>query len=473
MKTPAGRALRPPRAVPARGAALRAPRSVRAVGRAALRTPWSVRAVGRAALPCLEAARVVGRAALPCLRATHALRPLVTALLLTALGACGGDAQEPAVRVTSSDPELRAMAERLLPDLAGRAGLELQEPVRLERRSRAQLESYLRAKLDEELPPERAAATVEAYAMLGLVPADLELRELLLDLYTEQVAGFYEPDSTALFVLDDQPREALESLLLHELVHAVQDQSADLSAVTDPSLGNDRRTAAQAAIEGHATLVMLEFMAERMTGRPVDLARAPALSGQLLPAIEAMEAQFPALASAPEVIRRSLLFPYVQGAAFVQALWAEEGRVAPFGPHLPASTENVVEQDLSDAPTEVILEIVEGGTEVDGEILGHLEVGVLLETHAGAGAGAFSAGWDGDRYALIEREDGDRALVWVSVWDTPEQRDRFVTALTDALDGFDAEASLEPATVGERPAAILRLGESEGLVVEARLGGEG
>src|SRR5690606_16011354 len=145
-----------------------------------------------------------------------------------ALGACGGDAQEPAVRVTSSDPELRAMAERLLPDLARRAGLELQEPVRLERRSRAQLESYLRAKLDEELPPERAAATVEAYAMLGLVPADLELRDLLLDLYTEQVAGFYEPDSTALFVLDDQPREALESLLLHELVHAVQDQSADL-----------------------------------------------------------------------------------------------------------------------------------------------------------------------------------------------------------------------------------------------------
>ena len=70
-----------------------------------------------------------------------------------------------------------------------------------------------------------------------------------MDLYTEQVAGFYEPDSTALFVLDDQDEVALKGLLLHELVHAVQDQTVDLDALTDPDLGADRAAAAQSAID--------------------------------------------------------------------------------------------------------------------------------------------------------------------------------------------------------------------------------
>ena len=146
--------------------------------------------------------------------------------------------------VESSDRHLRELAASLLPDLAARSGMELTSPVRLEQRSRAELVRYLEHKLDEELPPAEARARVDAYALFGLVPSDLDLRTVLLGLYTEQVAGFYEPDSTALFVLDDQPDADVEALLVHELVHAVQDQSVDLSAITDPDLGNDRATAA-------------------------------------------------------------------------------------------------------------------------------------------------------------------------------------------------------------------------------------
>jgi len=100
----------------------------------------------------------------------------------------------------------------------------------------------------------------EAYALLGLVPRAMDLRGMLKAIYLEQIAGFYDPDSTTLFVLDDQPDEAIESLLAHELVHAIQDQNTDLDAITAPGLNNDRRVAAQAAIEGHATLVMFEFL---------------------------------------------------------------------------------------------------------------------------------------------------------------------------------------------------------------------
>ncbi|MEX2465909.1 MAG: hypothetical protein WD995_03315 [Gemmatimonadota bacterium] len=394
--------------------------------------------------------------------------------VVTAFAACGGEAQEPASDlVSSSDPELRRLAAEILPDLALRAGLELLAPVRLERRSRSELEGYLRFKLDEEFPRDEAEATVRAYSMLGLVGDDLDLRGLLLELYTEQVAGFYEPDSTALFVMDDQPRDALEGLLLHELVHAVQDQTVDLDAMTSSALGNDRAAAAHAAIEGHATLVMLEFMMERMTGQPVDLAEVPELADQLLPALDDMSAQFPALAGAPEIVRRSLLFPYVHGAGFVQELWAREGRVPPFGRHLPTSTEQVMEGDFSDTP--VVVELtVRGGRIVHEDVLGRLEVEVLVETHLGQEARSLGEGWGGDRFVLVSPDGGGpEVLAWVSVWDDEASRDAFSSGFQPVLADLGGSAALESIEPGGRPGLLLTVGEVGALAFEPSLGDGG
>ncbi len=308
---------------------------------------------------------------------------VVGVLVCLSASACGAQ-QGASDMVVSSDPELVEIASRLLPELAQRSGMELKGPVRLERRSREQLERYLQTKLDEELPPDEAKATVDSYALLGLVPSDLDLRSVLLALYTEQVAGFYEPDSTALFVMDDQPRSSLESLLMHELVHAIQDQNADLDALTDPTLGNDRAIAAQAAIEGQATLVMLEFMTEQMTGSAVDLSQVPDFAARMRPALEGLRSQFPALAGAPPVIQESLLFPYVEGTAFVQKLWSGGRKVAPFGDHLPLSTEEVLEGVTDDPPVELGLTI-EGARVVHEDVLGRLEIGVLLDEDLGSG----------------------------------------------------------------------------------------
>jgi len=344
--------------------------------------------------------------------------------------------------------------------------MELREPVRLEQRSRSELVRYLTHKLDEELPPEEARNTVEAYALLGLVPADLDLRAVLMALYTEQVAGFYEPDSTALFVMDDQPQEALEGLLVHELVHAVQDQSADLDALTDPELGNDRSTAAQAAIEGHATLVMFEYLAEQQAGVPVDLAALPGFADLLRSNLDAVRSQFPALASAPRVLQESLIFPYVEGAVFLLGRWAEGERVAPFGPHLPTSTEEILAGAGTPAPLEIELR-VSGGEVVHDDVLGRLELGVLLVEHVGRGRGALADGWDGDRYALVERPDGERALVSIVVWDGAESRDAFADALRSRLGALSGPAALRSIDVDGRPATLLTIGPADGLEARA------
>jgi hypothetical protein len=392
--------------------------------------------------------------------------------LLILSGACAGEAQAPSsALVVSTDPELERMAGEILPGLAARAGIELLEPVRVERRSRAQLEGYLRAKLDEELPPGEAEATVRVYAMLGLLDESLDLRALLLDLYTEQVAGFYEPDSTALFVLNDQPSEALEGLLLHELVHAVQDQAVDLSALTSDDDGADRAAAAHAAVEGHATLVMLEFMLERMSGQTVDLAQVPGLADQMLPAFEGMREQFPALAGAPEIVQRSLLFPYIQGAAFVQGLWVREGRVAPFDVHLPRSTEQVLEGDLSDMPVPVRV-AVSGGRALHEDMMGLLELEVLVETHLGADSVPVARGWGGDRYVLVQPDGrADPTLFWAAVWDGPDFRDRFIEAFASVLPRLPAPATLTRIEPGGRPGALLTVGDAQGLAVDVTVGG--
>ncbi len=379
-------------------------------------------------------------------------------LLLTSL-ACAG--VEESALVTSSDPQLARIAARILPDLAARSGMELREPVRVERRSRAELERYLEFKIDEEFPEGRAELVSEAYGLLGLVPVGLDLRRTLKALYLEQVAGFYEPDSTTLFVLDDQPEDELESLMVHELVHAIQDQNTDLDAITALELNNDRRVAALAAIEGHATLVMFEFL---LQGRgALDLTEPPNFAVSLGPALEAARTESPTLAGAPLILQESVLFPYRGGVTFVETLWRERGgRPPPFGADLPVSTEQILHPEdfargQADVPRTVEVSVGDGWSILYEDTLGELELGILLET---AGASRTSArGWGGDRYVLLDDGDGHHSLAWFGVWDTEAQRDKFVLELTPRLSAFPEQATLTALEIGGLPWTRLLVGD--------------
>jgi hypothetical protein len=389
------------------------------------------------------------------------IRGAVALVLPILLGlACwgpGGDA-----RVTSSDPRLARIAARILPDLASHSGMELRGPVRVERRSRVELERYLEFKIDEEFPEGRAELLSEVYSLFGLVPRDLDLRSTLKALYLEQIAGFYDPDSTTLFVLDDQPEEAIESLLVHELVHAIQDQNTDLDAITAPGLNNDHRVAAQAAIEGHATLVMFEFMMrdqERGASDPMEL---PDFSARLGPALEVATTQSPALAEAPLVLQEFVLFPYRGGVTFVESLWRERGgRPAPFGSDLPRSTEQVLHPEKfgrgqRDVPRDIEVSVKDSWSRLYEDTLGELEIGILLET-LGASPGS-AVGWGGDRYVLLEDGDGHRSLAWFVVWDTEAQRDEFARELEPRLSALPERAWLAALEIGGLPATRLLVG---------------
>jgi hypothetical protein len=375
---------------------------------------------------------------------------------------CGGSGES--ALVTSSDPGLASIAVGILPGLLSRSGMELRNPVRVERRSRVDLERYLEFKIGEEFPERRAELLSEAYGLLGLVPSDLDLRGTLKALYLEQIAGFYDPDSTTLFVLDDQPDEAIESLLAHELVHAIQDQNTDLDAITALDLSNDRRAAAQAAIEGHATLVMFDFLMQRQGSGAPDITEVPNFSATLVPALEAAITESPTLAGVPLVLQESVLFPYRGGVAFVESLWKERGgRPPPFGADLPSSTKQVLHPEgfvggHPDRLPRLELSVEEGWSRLYEDTLGELELGILLETLGGSRTAAF--GWAGDRYALLGDKNGRSSIAWFGLWDTEAQRDLFVRELGSRLSALPEVASLTALEIGNVPASKLVVGNA-------------
>ena len=366
-----------------------------------------------------------------------------------------------AALVVSEDPELRRLAAELLPELATRSGLELTAPVRVARRSRSELMRYLRIQLDEELPPDEAAAIAQSYSLLGLIPEETDLRELMLSVYTEQISGFYDPDSTALFVMDDQPAEDLRTVLVHELVHAVQDQAANLDSLTSRERGNDRQTAALAAIEGHATLVMFEYVTSQLRGGSVDLSEIPDFAARIRPALQGMRTQYPVLADAPLVIQEAVLFPYLEGTAFIQKLWEDmDGRPSPLAELLPLSTEQVtaggpLAPGARDEPVE--LHLVGERAVRYTNTLGAMETAVLLRELVDADAAEAARGWGGDRYALVDTPNGP-ALAWWIVWDDQVARDRFMATLGPALGRLPEPARVAAGDVDGLPATLLEIG---------------
>lgn len=332
------------------------------------------------------------------------------------------------------------MVDSLLPRLERLSGLQARDSIHFARRSRDSLRAYLVRQLDRDLPPRELAGVRGVYRALGLIPDTLDLRSLLLALYTEQVMGFYDPDTKTLYVMQGVPAGALRPVLAHELVHALQDQHADLDSLIAPSRGNDRQLAAQAALEGQATLVMFRVELEDRLGRRVPVDALPDLAGEIGRAMQSQNARFPVFHGAPAIIRASVLYPYTAGSRFVQALWRRHPGAAPLDSLLPQSTEQVSHPtsrflETRDAPTEIRLgpTTAAAGADAGGwtvmyeNTLGQAELGVALQQHLGEAAARFADGWDGDRFLLLRR--GRRqALLWYSVWDDAASADSFAAA---------------------------------------------
>jgi len=372
--------------------------------------------------------------------------------LVLGVGAC----RERAVAVRD-EAELRHLVAQMLPRVETATGLTFKHAPVVARRTRAQIRDYIIQKLDAEYPPEDLAGYQTALRLFGLIPDTLDLRRTFVTVLTEQVAGFYDPDSGALYIagdLDDALRVRLT--VSHELVHALQDQYVSLDSIVRQRRQNDRRLAAHAVLEGQATLAQIGVM---MPEQRLDTLPADWFWSQR-EVTAALQSQMPQFASAPLWLREGLVFPYLAGADFVNWFGRRYPGVHPFPPRMPGSTEHILHPDRfmePDEPTGLAFAPMDGIRYEDG--LGEFETRVLLTelTRVEARGVALAAGWDGDRFAVVDRD----ALVWYSVWDDAPAADRFARGLgrawaeRDADRGGGRRSSVERLTIGGRPAVRL------------------
>jgi hypothetical protein len=280
--------------------------------------------------------------------------------------------------------------------------------------------------LDRSYPAARRRADEEVLKLLGLIGPRVDLRAVEGSVFGEGVAGYYDPRSKRLRIVDSAATEnhALgEVTLAHELTHALEDQRFGL---TDTEGDDDRALGRLALVEGSATMVMEQYLLRY-------LGTSAALAGLL------NTDTGPKL---PKFLEDQLLFPYLGGMRFVQALLARAGgrwtlvnladRIRP-----PDSTEQVLHPDKW-IRIETPLPVRPARPRL-GPGWRRTAAGTWGEwaTRELVGDARAAAGWGGDRYVLYQRPAPGCAapcrradvLVMRWRWDTPRDAREFLVAL--------------------------------------------
>lgn len=324
----------------------------------------------------------------------------------------------------------------------------------------------LRARLVKETSDAKSKAEITqeglALARWGEIPPTMDLGALVLDLLTEQIAGYYDPSTKKLTVsksAGDDPAWA-EMVQAHEIDHGLQDQSFDLKKYEDlPDSEGDAESARHAVVEGDGIAVMIE----------VSLARQKVNVDWSSPDAAAMiqkDMATPGGGSgggaddfdrAPLAVREMMIFPYRAGFGFVAALrhhntWAAVD--AAFRKP-PRSTEQILHPErylAGDDPVPVQVTVpasLRGWTFGVSTVWGELGFDLFLRAHGvdTAVAADAAAGWGGDRMVVMTRTGDaapDHAVGLARMeWDSEADAIEAGEAATRAMDHAVAGATVE------------------------------
>jgi len=349
--------------------------------------------------------------------------------LPVALAAIGALSCRERAKEVQGESELKRAVDQMMPVVERATGLKFKRHPTILRRTRAQVREYVIHKFDTDVPLAELAGSQAAYRLFGLLPDSVDLLRTMIDLLTEQVAGYYDADSSALYIPTDIDPAQARLVISHELVHALQGQYIDLNSLIQQRRQNDRRAAAQAVLEGQATLAQILVL------MPEQKIESLPNFWELRNALGTQQAQMAIFSQAPMWLRERLIFPYLAGAEFVRRFDHAHPGKQPFGPLMPTSTEQILHDDryeAGDRPAEMAFIPPAPDTVQYEDDLGEFETRLLLQKLLGNEAQAthLSAGWGGDRYEIL----GPAAdvLVWYTVWDDPKTAERFAQGLKAA-----------------------------------------
>lgn len=375
---------------------------------------------------------------------------------------------------------------RLLPEYRR---LPFRHTVRADFMGREELEKFLVAEIRSEYPPEELARDSAVFARFGFFDAHLDLEKILLGMLTQEIAGFYDPNTKALYLIGEEPKgdedrnlwdrifggsknfspDEQRLILSHELSHALADQHFDLFSLMHAARDDDDATlAVTSLVEGEATAVMTVDAAvaggQTLESALVALDTMAKVMANLSP-LATLFGTGPAFRSAPPILRETLIFPYTGGLGFVAAL-VRDGSWGPvnvaFGKP-PISTEQILHPEKyfhrdDDPPLALTFPekspfSSESWELYDANVLGELQIEILLRPVLGKPESTKAAeGWGGDRYQAYRRRAegaGTIPIVWGTVWDRAEDAHEFFDALVELSRAEHGLAEDVPATLDE------------------------
>lgn len=281
---------------------------------------------------------------------------------------------------------------------------------------------------------EELALTGDIFRSLGLIGADEDLVELFRASLEVGVVGFYRTDTEELLIKGEALDLYAESVVIHELVHAHDDQWFDLSRFDDlgPGVEDETEFGFTSVLEGNAVRVENAWRAQLTADEERQL------SQQELSLFDG--ADLDVLFAIPSVILELQYSPYQDGPVLVDAIAARAGggdvgeaavNQAIIDP--PQWGEEVLHPELypdGDQPAAVPLPAARGKV-IDSGVVGELLFRVWLGERA-------ATGWNGDRYVTwIDDQDANRVCTAIHV---AGDSDRDLDEIEEGLDAWVSSA---------------------------------
>lgn len=418
--------------------------------------------------------------------------------------------------------ELSRSVDEILAFVSKDTGLPVRAPVKRQLADREEVQRFIEERMAEDEDQKRLERAELVLKKFGLLPRDFKLRQFMVALLKDQVAGFYDSKRKTVHLLDWIESDAQKPVLAHELTHALQDQSIELDqwikdARDSAKKSPDRETAEieldeiisarTALLEGQGMAVLLDFILQPQ-GR--SLKDSPQFADALKVSMSSGTGS-EVMMSAPLLLRESLIFPYRDGLGFIQALLEDGGSKKAFTDALqqpPRNTREILSPESylerHSLPRMKLPNLEQalgkGYKKYDIGSIGQFDIVLLAKQFSSnVDAKELPPSWRGGFYYSALKTSApkksnpttkDLALLYLSQWATPEAAHRFADLYSRSFrlkygsavqengkwkseegqmsvevigDRLLVMEGFDPKTAGQLRAAILRPEKSESL----------
>ncbi len=361
--------------------------------------------------------------------------------------------------------ELFHSVDEILEFDSKQTGLPIRKEIKRKLTSRDEVVSFLTKHMNDE-DTKRLRRSELVLKKFGLLPRDFNLETFLVALLREEVAGYYDPKTKTVNLLDWVPMEEQEPVMAHELTHALQDQAVglqkwmkrgekDLGEIkkdpTPADIENDEMdNAREAVIEGQAQAMMFQY-AIAPTGHSIT--DSPVLVDAMVEETLTGTPGTKVFNEAPIFMKESLTFPYSYGMEFVVKVMRKGGKEKAFAGVLqnpPHTTRQIMEPEtyLSGEKIEPMhvpdfKHDFKDYQKFDIGAMGEFDVAVLIEQYAGKPLSKrLYPEWRGGYYYAAKPKSDSHSdavqpaplgLLYVSRWSSADKASEFAGIYAQSL----------------------------------------